>query len=320
MFLVPVRRSLRRCREAEATPEVIEADYSFQSFDGVAALAEEMSNLDNSELLQARSIWMKLEGGKLAHKKTILRIFMDSTSDVDYHISHDCILRVRYFSIGGDNWDRSKLNLYGLLSNGLFCLGSLYATFICIDWNQVSLAILQCTSLKSSAQYIDRVPIVEIFLPDSAYEVSGQILSLLPIFLEQEIPDSPIVSWAWNFQFVALDTAKSRPQKQPQAPIPTRLHHLSFSVNGRLIYPLRSADFKSIQIDKLPPLQGMAQDSSMDATWVITETTIREIEAQLIQHMHNDEGARSKIPLFGKFVKGHSLTQSLLATVSLNSP
>lgn len=77
----------------------------------------------------------------------------------------------------------SKSRVYHPSDCELFTLGSLYVTAICIE-EKVSIAILQCTSLKSASQHLDSAPIEEpeIALPDSSYDVSGQILSLYPIF------------------------------------------------------------------------------------------------------------------------------------------
>ena len=81
-----VDRSLGDLETGEANEE-IEEDYSFRSFNGKAALAAEMDSGNNSN--EPRCIWMELEGGKLGHKKTIVRLFTDSSLDVDYHGSHD---------------------------------------------------------------------------------------------------------------------------------------------------------------------------------------------------------------------------------------
>jgi hypothetical protein len=109
-------RSLGEAAEGED----IEEGYSFLLFDGRAAYDAEMEAQQQAE---SHSIWMDLEEGKPGHKKIILRLFMDPALDLDYNKSHDRLLRVRYFSIGGhsDKWDHSKAlsSTYGVPSISL---------------------------------------------------------------------------------------------------------------------------------------------------------------------------------------------------------
>jgi len=87
--------------ELEERMDDIESDleYDFQSFDGKAML----------KMQEPHSVWMVLEGNTPGHKKTVLHLFMDPLLNVDYNKSHDCLLHVHYFSIGGDSWDCSML-------------------------------------------------------------------------------------------------------------------------------------------------------------------------------------------------------------------
>ena len=224
--------------DTDSTPEDIDENYrDFLAFDGKAVYEAERKAAEQ-RVDEEHSIWMELDGGKPAHKKTILRIFMDPTLDVDYNKSHDRLLRVRYFSIGGRGWDQSASRRAPAIPNAnTFVLGSLYATLICVDQKKICVGILQCTSLKSASQYLDQAPADELALPDSTYEVSGQILSLVPMLFEEDTrtQGQSSISWAWDSQFVALNTAKSR---QPSASSSTlvsstssRVHHLSITKN-----------------------------------------------------------------------------------------
>jgi hypothetical protein len=247
---------------------------------------------------------MDLEEGKPpVHKKTALRLAMDPTLDIDYGSSHDRLLCVRTFSIGGDHWDRSKLQIYQPSSGDLFALESLYATAICIE-QKVSIAILQCTSLKLASQYLDRAPLEEISLPESNYDISGQILSLRPIL--QGSPNSETLSWVWNSKFVSLDAAAKSPSRPTQqfgtGTSTTRVRHLSFPVNGRLVLPLHSCQFNSIQVSDLPP--DASQEIIAEKTWIITEKDLQEIKLNLLQQLQEDENACSKIPVYGKVRDG----------------
>ncbi|KAJ7838810.1 hypothetical protein B0H14DRAFT_2198528, partial [Mycena olivaceomarginata] len=53
------------------------------SFDGAAALAGEKTAPTASETGEPHSVWIKLnDDGKVAHKKSVLRTFMDPTLDI----------------------------------------------------------------------------------------------------------------------------------------------------------------------------------------------------------------------------------------------
>ena len=280
--------------EIGAGQEEIEEDYSFRSFDGKAALENEIIN---SNTPNSHSIWMELEGGKPGHKKTILRLFTDSSLDVDYHNSHDRLLRVRYFSIGGNSWDRSRLqNLYKPSNGELFNLGDRYAAIICTE-KKVSLAILQCTGLKSASQYVDYAPTTEISLPDSRYDISGQIFSLYPMF--QDAPNGRTLRWVWDSRFVALDSVKAARTTQTTT---ARVRHLVFTFNGQLVLPLKSSQMTSTPASDLPA--DIFEGAKSGNTWVITETELQGIQETLLERLGIEENIRSKIPLFGAVREG----------------
>ncbi|KAK7034272.1 hypothetical protein R3P38DRAFT_2772359 [Favolaschia claudopus] len=81
------------------------------AYNAKLALASEEAARTDSE---AHSVWIDLteDGQKKAHKKTILRTLMDPTFDINDGKSHDRLLRVRYYSIGGDSWDRTASTVY----------------------------------------------------------------------------------------------------------------------------------------------------------------------------------------------------------------
>jgi hypothetical protein len=190
-----VDRSLdeQACNRVDASKSDIDpeltSNHSFRAFDGKAALhaeqAEEAATSTASGPAR-HSVWIELKEGKRAHKKTILRVFMDAGYDVDHNRSHDRLLRIRYFSIGGDNLDRLKPQIHSGLQVGVFRLGSLFATLVCVNQTCIAVAILQCTLLKSGSQYIDCAPVDELSLPKSSYEISGQILYLVPYVTKAE--------------------------------------------------------------------------------------------------------------------------------------
>jgi hypothetical protein len=231
-----------------------------------------------------------------------LRLFTDPTLDIDYGASHDRLLRVRYFSIGGDhrNCDsklqaQDRTHRAAIGSNDLFTLGSLYATAVCIE-QKVCIAILQCTSIKCASQYLDQASLNEICLPDSTYDISGQILSLQPIFLEHQ--NIQTMMWVWNTKYVSLESAKSRVAQTSAI----RIRHLSFAVNGSITLPLHSHQFKSIPVHDLPT--DLTQDIMVDKTWIITAKDLETIKLDLLRRLQEDENIRSKITLYGRVREG----------------
>ncbi|KAJ7620027.1 hypothetical protein B0H17DRAFT_1340775 [Mycena rosella] len=170
------------------------------AFDGRVALeTERAARAEGATDGEPPSIWIKLDddGRKLVHKKTVIRTMMDPTFDINDGKSQDRLLRVRYLSIGGDSWDRITSKTYSKSSANehLLKIQGLFATLVCFNTSKVSLAILQCTGIKivntSPVTYLDAAPIAEISLTDTRYEITGQILSLVPF-----VGPSADISWA----------------------------------------------------------------------------------------------------------------------------
>ncbi|KAJ7121697.1 hypothetical protein C8R44DRAFT_877078 [Mycena epipterygia] len=202
-----VDRSLEDYSSPDADDDTSIIDEHILNFDGEAAVVAEKAARD-TELAsnpEPHSVWIKLCGDaqKMAHKKAILRTFMDPTLDIDNAKSHDRLLRIRYFSIGGDHWDRTAAKIHSNVVNDdhLLKLQGLFATLIAFDTSRVALALLQCTIFKltntNPSQYLDAAPVAEIALSDTRYEVTSQILSLVPF------STSSGLSWAWTTDFVA---------------------------------------------------------------------------------------------------------------------
>jgi hypothetical protein len=278
-----------------------------RAFDGRKALAEEQAALAEA---RPHSVWMKLDNGKLAHKTTILRLVMDRALDLDYKMSHDRLSRVRYFSIGGDNWDRSKRQGYGALpTDNLFHLGSIYGTLVCIGERTICVAIMTCTSIKSGGHLIERAPLDEISLDKSEFSISGQILSLSPYTTSPTTGDMaginvPVHGWIWDSTFISLDVTKTKIVKNTNQTSTTRIKNLNITVNGRLVRPLLRGDVESIvvansDIEVLPP---QLANGDFERTWHIKETTISLVEAELYAKVNADNAAseslRDRIPAF----------------------
>jgi hypothetical protein len=143
----------------------------------------------------------------------------------------------------------------------------------------------------------------EIALENSPYEISGQILSLLPVvqsYNEEGMPSR--VTWLWNTLFVALESAgsKSRSKQTPTV----KLQHLSFAVNGSLVYPLAANQFSSI-VTEGSRYEELVADGGISKTWMIEQAVLCEIKDALVQRIHNTDDLRSKLPIFGQVREGH---------------
>jgi hypothetical protein len=84
----------------------------------------------------------------------------------------------------------------------------------------------------------------------------------------------------------------------------TRLCHLSFSVNGSLVYPLAESQISSISADKIPSEESDIIPGHMDTTWIMTENNLNEVEHVLAQRVHENNDLRRKIPVFGPVHEG----------------
>ncbi|KAK7015218.1 hypothetical protein R3P38DRAFT_3321618 [Favolaschia claudopus] len=221
-------------------------------FSGAATLAAETAACSTA---QPHSVWIKLDADddrKAAHKKSILRTLMDPTLGIEHAKSHDRLLRIRCYSIGGDKWDRAPSKIHDTTATAhLLKLEGLFAALVAVNETQVALAILHCTVIKSHAThpptYLDAAPIAELNLPDSRYEISGQILSLVP-FLDQ----SNTLSWAWSTRFIGFESAKVKQAKSNSVALQ---RHLSICVNGRLVLPLSTPELMPARalLDDLAP-------------------------------------------------------------------
>ncbi|KAJ7120361.1 hypothetical protein C8R44DRAFT_877797 [Mycena epipterygia] len=279
-------------------------------FDAQAVLAEERAAYAASVAdvnPEGHSIWINLteDGQKKAHKKTVLRTFMDPTLDVNDGKSHDRFLRVRYFhSINGDSWDRKSSTVYSksTAENHLLKIQGLFATLVCFNTSKVSLAVLQCTGIKivntGPATYLEAGPIAEISLPDTRYEITGQILSLVPFVDASDASGN--MSWAWVAQFVAFESAKAK--KASAADAPARMRHLNITVDGRLVLPLRPTELKQATLEDILNIPPNASNDS-EKTWVFSNTQLDDMSATLLDRV-NDEDVRLKIPVYGPVKEG----------------
>ncbi|KAK7007076.1 hypothetical protein R3P38DRAFT_2353477, partial [Favolaschia claudopus] len=256
-------------------------------------------------ITEPHSIWINLDEGdnrKQVHKKSILRTLSDPTLDVDSAKSHDRLLRIRCFSIGGDHWDRSAPKPHDKTADEhLLKLEGVFATLLAVNQKQVSLAVLQCTILKSNKTnpptYHDAVPIAEIGIPSAQYTVTGQIYSMIPF-----ITSADSISWAWDTNYVAFESSKT---KQTNFNLPARRRHLNICVDGGLVVPLSSPEFMPARVvlediggDILPDVA-----EAVETTWVFSESQLQQIKAELLARVQDPE-MRSRIPVYGPIKDG----------------
>ncbi|KAJ3547310.1 hypothetical protein NMY22_g1704 [Coprinellus aureogranulatus] len=258
----------------------LNARYEFRSWDGKAALAREQGEEAHASVGGEHSVWMLVDGKKV-HKKTIVRVFMDPTLDLDYNKSTDRLLRVKCYSIGGDKRGKQSSIAYRELPRDqVLELDDLFGTLVSVKGVGVSLAIAKCVGIKTATARLRSAPLDEISLVDSTYEISGQILSLLSFTPENHnnrTSQEP-TSWAWNGAFISLDKfdpkAPKKPKNPPAAqPIDSK-HNMVLTVNGSLVHPLSASDSASLPCSLLPEsfLEGNATlTNRLDRTYVIPE-------------------------------------------------
>ncbi|KAJ3537998.1 hypothetical protein NMY22_g5352 [Coprinellus aureogranulatus] len=296
----------------------LNARYEFRSWDGKAALAREQAEEAHAST-EGHSIWMPIDG-KNVHKKTIVRVFMDPTLDLDYNKSTDRLLRVKCYSIGGDKRGKQSSVAYRELPRDqVLELDDLFGTLVSVKDIGVSLAIAKCIGIKTATSRLRSAPLDEISLPDSTYEISGQILSLLPFTSEHAIAGTAQESilWTWNGAFISLDKfdpkAPKKPKNPPAAqPIDSK-QNMVLTVNGSLVRPLSASDSTPVPCSLLP---GSFLDANatlanrLDRTYVISEEALLRIEGELhkrvtdTQH-EEDSDLRGRIPMFGATRAGY---------------
>lgn len=287
---------------AEISEDITSVDHSdiasILAFDAEAALAEERKCMQTSTC-DSHSLWINLDGdgGKKGHKKTILRMFTEPGLDVDDHASHDRLRRVRYFSQNTTSWDPSRGPRHDKSAHNehLFKLGGLFATLISSN-NAVALVIMQSTVIKmANAAYSDTAPIAELSLPDSRYEITGQILQLSAFF-----NNSMDLMWAWNGSFVVFDSAKA---KRTNTINPTaRMRHLNLVVHGSLVFPLPHDDLSSVLTANLPEAIG-AMPQSLKTTWILSNKSLNSFTS-VLQHRIKNTDVQARIPVHGKAISG----------------
>ncbi|RXW14911.1 hypothetical protein EST38_g10936 [Candolleomyces aberdarensis] len=103
--------------------------HEFRLYQGKEELDKELAVI-MAALKAGYLVWIDL-GERMVHKKTIICLFSDPTLDLNYNKSHDRLIRVRCFSIGGDKRNRTSGPIIRELpADSIFKLDDLFATLV----------------------------------------------------------------------------------------------------------------------------------------------------------------------------------------------
>ncbi|KAL1665219.1 hypothetical protein GGF50DRAFT_88180, partial [Schizophyllum commune] len=248
--------------------------------------------------------------GQRQHKATVIRILFE----VDSGFSHDRLLRVRTYWIGGAHWDPKGGIIEGgeLEAQQRFSVGGLFATLVRIRGDEIHLAIAQAVFIKRSPTNpcdISATSYAALTDPSSTYVLGGQLLSLVPFCPIREgetSATSPRVQWFWTSDYVALDGAKTRHTEQA-----VRRKQLVFSVPAALTIPLRS-EAREIDIAELPDdcaSQILDRKSNKASTWVLSDDSLQRLREELWSRVSPDSDKaeaplHTAIPTYGEVISG----------------
>ncbi|KAI4519147.1 hypothetical protein K525DRAFT_206789, partial [Schizophyllum commune Loenen D] len=224
----------------------------------------------------AHSVWMKLDNCD-RHKTSILREVFDLTHDIDYNKTHDRILRIHRFEIH-----------------------DLFATLVRLRSGEVSLAIAQCTGIKSaSGQLLAGAPRAELALADSTYTVSGQVMSLEPFRddLNGEI------RWAWDKSYLAFEPLKKRQSTTPlDAASVSKKGDLVLHTPAALIIPLLD---EADSFEAPPRFPNGAEEPEGAGTWVLRQSTLVDLRERLWTRVSAPSSTlRTSIATYGVVLQG----------------
>jgi hypothetical protein len=219
---------------------------------------------------------------------------MNPNFDIDQAASRARLLRVTAFSTQRSGWDCSISNITNKSGGNVFCVNHLFAALVTVNDSEVSLAILNCTSIRTPIGSVYSVPFDEITLPNSKFDLSGQILALIPDFVSGELV------WNWQAKFVEFETG--RPQGQNSSSI-THLRNLRITLNGCATRPLRASELISIPYEDLSPAVQCLLGERPN-TWHFTEAQLSELQTELCERASIDADVRQEIPLCNKIRYG----------------
>ncbi|KAG5635574.1 hypothetical protein H0H81_010759 [Sphagnurus paluster] len=258
------------------------------SFDGQAALDQERREAQT----KPHSVWMPLSSNasstpKLTHKKTILCHNMNPHFNIDQAASRAHLIRVQAYSTRRPDWDLSISNITNKSGGNVFCVGHLFAALITMNDSNVSLAIINCTLIRTPTGSVFSVPLDKIILPNSKFDLSGQVLALVPDFVDGELV------WNWQAKFIEFESGQTRGKNSSSV---THLRNLKVTVNGSATRPLQFKELALIPHGELSPVVQYLLGSRQN-TWRFTEEQLSKLQTELCERASLDDDVRQEIPL-----------------------
>ncbi|KAL1742877.1 hypothetical protein HDZ31DRAFT_65580 [Schizophyllum fasciatum] len=267
--------------------------------------------------------------GHRQHKATIIRVLFE----VDSGFSHDRLLRVRTYWIGGAHWDSKGGVIEGddLEADQRFSVGGLFATLLRLRSDEVHLALAQAVFIKRSPTNpcdISAAPRSALTDPASTYVLGGQVLSLAPLYALSEIDPNTTSSqlcWYWTAEYVALEGVKAR--SAPSSAM--RRKQLVFSVPAALTIPLsdEACDANIADLPEECASHILSRQPNKISTWILNDATLQRLRKELWRRVSpdsqaSDSGLHTVIPTYGEVLSGafpyeaHSATFAAGASVT----
>ncbi|TEB28897.1 hypothetical protein FA13DRAFT_1793735 [Coprinellus micaceus] len=261
---------------APSSTAIEDCEYVFRSFDGKAVLRAEQLVVATSGTVDGLITLVK---EYKVHKKSILRYFTDLRG-------HETAIPATL------TWD-ARPPVKRLV------LGGLFATFISHDSKGVALCIMQCTGIKLKSKLLDEAPIDEISLPQTEYDIGGQMFELVSICT---VPESEEVNlndyhWLWTSGFVALEKHAAR--KPASGTTSSRTGNLHFSVSDRIVLPLTEGlEYTSVLAPDTSSLSEKPNDPKYrrlercSKTWRFENDELLKMHAALIKRCEGGDDVR----------------------------
>ncbi|KAJ7203197.1 hypothetical protein C8J57DRAFT_1621238 [Mycena rebaudengoi] len=225
--------------------------------------------------------------GHVAHKKTVVRTFFETTHDS--HSSHDRLQRVRGFTIGGKSWTRDTTDANEAVSSAThFQLGDLFTTLVCYGGKNLGLAVGKCTLIKrgpsgSKSASVSAIPRAELHLPSSPYTISGQVFSLVPL------AQNGATLWAWDGDFISLSLKKKTKANGEEI---SHLRNLQIAVSSRLI----DCSINEKALERLTFT--LDWNCDREKTWCFSDEDLRASWYLLWNNLLRDNTLHELYPLF----------------------
>ncbi|KAE9387250.1 hypothetical protein BT96DRAFT_1005306 [Gymnopus androsaceus JB14] len=154
-----------------------------------------------------------------------------------------------------------------------------------------ALAIVHCTSIRGDGAH-SHVPFDEISLPQSKYNVSGQILELMPT-----VDTNSSTYWDWTSTSMELEPEKKvKLPKKDDSRAPLLARNLRIEVNGTLIHPLHPAALTTISDDQLSA-DIQPQLGRRKSTWRFSNDQLLSWLNILQHRIREDDSLRELMPI-----------------------